>query len=413
MEQWESDYVTLVAEVARTRLAPRSADVDLTGVLSQDNVSDLKAIGATSVFLPIEFGGRAQSIEGTARMIEAIAYVDGSTALALTMHMLVADALLTTPPWSHRDKVLNEVGRAGALVSMPGSVPLAEYDTRTAGFSFSKVGDFLIGNGKSGFATMSDAADYLMVGGQLKRNDDNEADIVFCLPSASAPGVKILGNWNAMGMRGTASHDVTLTDVEVPRAEALVITMDDFKAYGRGTATTGRAAAQDRCRGVVGVMAVWLGLSRAALDYTLEYAKQRYGKLALPTAIAGDGEGMRSDEAWAQIELGHMSHWIESSEILLNDFLSSLGRFETNQDFTKHLSLVSFHMRRMTEDVAMGSMRVCGAHGFLRNRPLERIFRDLMGCNVMAIRTEQLAQSLGKSALGLEISFSGPVGSGR
>ncbi len=413
MEQWETDFIDAVAEVARTRIAPRSADVDLSGVLSQENVADLKEVGATSVFLPTQFGGKGQSITGTARMMETIAYHDGSTALALTMHMLVSDALLATPPWEHRDKVLNEVGREGALLSMPGSVPLAEYDTRTAGFGFTEDGETLLGNGKSGFATMSDAADYLMVGGHLAHGTNEEPDIVFCLPSTSAPGVKIMGNWNAMGMRATASHDVHFTDVAVPKSDALVITMEDFRAYGRGAAAAGKATAQDRCRGVMGVMGVWLGLARAALDYTVEYSKQRYGKLALPTAIAGDGEGMRSDEAWAQIEIGHMSHWIVTSAILFRDLTDKLGTFETNQQFTKHMSLVSFHMRRMTEDVAMGCMRVCGAHGFLRNRPLERIFRDLMGCNVMAIRTEQLAQSLGKSALGMEITFSGPVGSGR
>ncbi len=413
MEPWETQFIATVAEVARTRIAPRSADVDLAGVLSQENIADLKEVGATSAFLPMTFGGRGQSIEGTARMMEAIAYHDGSTALALTMHMLVSDALLATPPWEHRDKVLNEVGRAGALLSMPGSVPLAEYDTRTSGFAFTQDGETIIGNGKSGFATMSDAADYLMVGGHLARGDGEEPDIVFCLPATSSPGVKVMGNWNAMGMRATASHDVRLTNVAVPAVDALVVTMEEFRARGRGAAEAGTATAQDRCRGVIGVMGVWLGLSRAALDNTVEYSKQRYGKLALPTAIAGDGEGMRSDEAWAQIELGHMSHWIESSEILFRDFTGRLGSFETNQDFTKHLSLISFHMRRMTEEVAMKCMRVCGAHGFLRNRPLERIFRDLMGCNVMAIRTEQLAQSLGKSALGMEISFSGPVGSGR
>src|SRR5687768_15964189 len=103
MEQWEIDFVAGVSELARTKMAERAAEVDRTGVLSQENVADLKAIGATSVFLPVEYGGKGQSIEGTARMLEAVAYVDGSTAVALNMHMLVADALLNSPPWPYRD----------------------------------------------------------------------------------------------------------------------------------------------------------------------------------------------------------------------------------------------------------------------------------------------------------------------
>jgi hypothetical protein len=46
----------------------------------------------------------------------------------------------------------------------------------------------------------------------------------------------------------------------------------------------------------------------------------------------------------------------------------------------------------------------------VRNRPLERIFRDMVGGNVMAWKTDELVMSLGQSALGLPISFVGPAG---
>ncbi len=65
----------------------------------------------------------------------------------------------------------------------------------------------------------------------------------------------------------------------------------------------------------------------------------------------------------------------------------------------------------MSEEVAQSSMRVCGAHAYVKDRALERIFRDMIGGNVMALKTEQMAQSLGKGALGMPISFSGPAGS--
>jgi len=64
----------------------------------------------------------------------------------------------------------------------------------------------------------------------------------------------------------------------------------------------------------------------------------------------------------------------------------------------------------MSEEVSAGAMRVCGAHAYVRNRPLERIYRDMVGGNVMAWKTDELLHSLGLSALGREITFVGPAG---
>ena len=69
-----------------------------------------------------------------------------------------------------------------------------------------------------------------------------------------------------------------------------------------------------------------------------------------------------------------------------------------------------YHLRRMSEEVSAGAMRVCGAHAYVKGKPLERIFRDMVGGNVMAWKTDQLRLSLGQGALGLPVSLGGPVG---
>ena len=80
------------------------------------------------------------------------------------------------------------------------------------------------------------------------------------------------------------------------------------------------------------------------------------------------------------------------------------------QEFTRDVTRTVYHMRRMSEEVAMGVMKVCGAHGYVKARPLERIVRDLIGGNVMAWKTDQLAMTLGQGALGMPITITGPAG---
>ena len=69
-----------------------------------------------------------------------------------------------------------------------------------------------------------------------------------------------------------------------------------------------------------------------------------------------------------------------------------------------------YHLRRMSEEVSQGAMKVCGAHAYVRQKPLERIFRDMVGGNVMAWKTDELQLSLGLAALGQPITFVGPAG---
>ena len=160
----------------------------------------------------------------------------------------------------------------------------------------------------------------------------------------------------------------------------------------------------------LGILAIWLGLSQAAFDFTLEYVGKRYGYLAGPN-IAGGTVGFRSEQAWAQFGIGNMEHWLETGRTILYDTARRLETpFESNQLFLRHLVRTVYHLRRMSEEVSAGAMKVCGAHAYVKAKPLERIYRDMVGGNVMAWKTDELLLSLGVGALGQPISFVGPAG---
>jgi alkylation response protein AidB-like acyl-CoA dehydrogenase len=168
---------------------------------------------------------------------------------------------------------------------------------------------------------------------------------------------------------------------------------------------------QLRARGALGILAIWLGLAQSAFDFTLDYVKQRHGYLAGPASALGQSPGFRSEQPWAQFGIGNMEHWLETGRIVLYECVDRLETpFESNQAFTRHLVRCVYHLRRMSEEVSQGAMKVCGAHAYVKNRPLERIFRDMVGGNVMAWKTDELMHSLGLSALGQPISFVGPAG---
>ncbi len=411
MEQWETELIEKVRELSRGKFAERAARTDAEGRFPRENVDELQALQVPAMALSKEFGGLDISVEAQMRIMEEIAYGDASTAVALNMHVLVAGFLQSMPPFARRNAVLEDMGRNGALICGPGSVPSGGLDSRQAGFMAVEDGDYLVLNGKAGFASMSDGAKYALIGASIDRGEGNEPDIALTVPELSTPGIKVLGNWNAMGLRGTASHDIVVEDARIPKAEALVIPSAMLRIVLQAQAQVIDVQTQMRARGAIGILAIWLGLSQAAFDFTIDYVKQRHGYLAAPTAATTGNNGFRSEQAWAQFGIGNMEHWLETGRIILDDTIRRLETpFATPQEFTRHLVRTVYHLRRMSEEVSQGVMKVCGAHAYVKNRPLERIFRDMVGGNVMAWKTDELMHSLGLSALGQPISFVGPAG---
>lgn len=408
MNAAELELVERVRALARGGFAERAAATDRDRAFPAKNVDELRTLGVTSMLLDPKFGGLGMGAEALVRVMEEIAWADGSTAVALSMHLLIAHFLsfLPLPMFPHGEQVLTDMGRNAALICGPGSVPTGDLDNRKSGFSFSEQGDSLIVNGKAGFASMSEGATYALVGGWIERAG-GEPDVVIAVPRLDSPGIRNLRNWNAMGMRGTASHDIAIEGLVIPRSEVFRLPL----ALAReGQKQMSVEMIKQRSWGALGILGIWVGLTQAAYDATVAYVKERHGYLAGQTT--GTAEvGFRADEAWAQTGIGRMDHWLGTGRIVLDDTVRCLAEpGGSAQEFTRRMVRAVYHLRRMSEEIAQDSLRICGAHAYVSGRPLERIFRDLVGANVMAWKTDQLAQMLGLGALGREITLAGPAG---
>ncbi|MCC7364971.1 MAG: acyl-CoA/acyl-ACP dehydrogenase [Dehalococcoidia bacterium] len=409
----EQELIAAVSELSRTKFASRARDVDEKGRFPTENIAELKELGIPGMALAKDLGGLGVSPTTQIRIMEEIGYGDASTAVALNMHVLGADFLSFMPPFPRRNAVLEDIGKNGALMCGPASVPTGELDNRKAGFRMRDDGDHIVINGKAGFASMSEGAKYTIMAGLIERDDDQEPDLALTLPELSTPGIKLLYNWDALGLRGTASHDIVAEEARIPKSETLIIPQAMLRVIIQAQGSVSTPMTQNRAKGGLGIAAIWLGLAQAAFDFTIDYVKHRHGYLAGPTITigTGPGPGFRSDQAWAQFGIGNMEHWLETARIVLYDTVRRLDEpFPDPQAFTRHISRTVYHLRRMSEEVSQGAMKVCGAHAYVKARELERIFRDMVGGNVMAWKTDELLLSLGQGALGMPITFVGPAG---
>lgn len=408
MDPREQELVQQVRELSRGNFAERADASDASGAFVPENVQELQALGVAGMMLDPAWGGGGMSAEAAVRVVEEVAYGDASTAVALNMHLLIANAVQALPPFPARDLALKDMGTNQALICGAGSVPSGDLDTRTSGFRGRLDGDEMVINGRAGFASMSEAATYTIVGGLVESAEATDDPMVMItVPRMDTPGLTNMRNWDAMGLRGTASHDLKCENVRIPTSDVFMAPLSMLRMAQQHMPLE---AQQKRAWAALGITAIWLGLSQAAFDFTLRYVQERYGYLAGAGQIGGN-VGYRADEAWAQTAIGNMEHWLETGRIVLYDTVRRLDEpFPDVQAFTRHLVRTVYHLRRMAEEVSMGAMKTCGAHAYVKGRPLERIFRDLVGGVVMAWKTDELQLTLGVGALGREITFVGPAG---
>ena len=394
-----------VRKLARGPFRERAADADQDGQLPIENYYELAELGVAGLLIPEAFGGLDVDGETYIRLIEEIAYGDASTAVALNMHVLVTSIAVALPPYPHKDNVLKACA-AGAWCCAPGSIPSRELDNVSTGFMAVEDGTDLVISGRAGFASGADAAQYAMVGALIER--PTEPDLVIALPEFNQDAVTSQDNWDGMGLRSTASHDIVIEDLRIPRADCFVVPIALLRM---GEQMIPQLQWQRRALPGFGICAIWLGNAQAMFDETLEYLQQRRGYLASANSPLGGANEFRSQQAWAQMALGEMDSWLASGRTMLYHAVREVDRpYSDRQSFIRMQVRTTHHLRRMAEEIAQISIKTTGAHAYVKGHPLERLYRDLTGGIVMAWKTDELQHSLGLAALGEEITIVGPAG---
>ena len=407
MTEAEQELIAQVRELARGPFRERAPEADATGQFGHENAAALRELGVPGLMVAESLGGRGHSGATAVRVIEEIAWGDASTAVAVNMHLLVTSLLGLVPPFPRRNAVLKAVAEEGAWCCAPGSIPLRELDNRTTGYAATEEGTDLLWNGRAGFASMSDAARFVVLGGQIDHGEERQPDLAIALADLDADGVTNHGNWDGMGLRATASHDISVENLRMPRTDALIIPQALLQMADQMQT---QQQWQRRAYPGFGILAIWLGNAQALFDEVVSYVQKRHGYLASSRAF-GALDGLRSEQPWAQMAIGEMEHWLGTGRTLLYDALQQVEQpFPDRQSWVRFQVRTTYHLRRMAEEVAQGAMSVAGAHGYVRGSEIDRLYRDLTGGIVMAWKTDELRHSLGLSALGQEITIVGPAG---
>jgi acyl-CoA dehydrogenase len=209
-------FVPLAAEVG-ARFAAHSAAHDRDGTFVHEAYEVLREAGYLRLAVPVELGGRGATIAQVAAAQAELARHCASAALAVSMHLHVT----LFAAWRYRrdmpgaEGLLRRVADQGAVYVSTGGSDF----TNPNGTAVRVEGGYRV-SGRKVFASQAPVGDVLSSFFTYEDPEEGRRVLAMGIP-LTADGVSIVETWDSMGMRGTGSHDIELTDVFVTDAQVM------------------------------------------------------------------------------------------------------------------------------------------------------------------------------------------------
>ena len=336
-----------------------------------DNYADLKAARIFSAMVPEELGGGGVSHSEMCAAIRALAGYCGSTALALAMHQhLVATAVYNYRHGKPGEALLRKVAEGEKVVAVTGG-----RDWLTSSGTLRPCPGGYRLSVKKMFVSGSPAADILMTSAQLEQPGTVPLVLHFAVPMTSE-GLAIDPVWQAMGMRGTGSHNVVMEDVFIP-AEAVTATRPSGEYHGMFNVVLPVALPL--------ICAAYVGVAEEAVRVALRSCERR-AEDTVTQLLAGE---MENQLTIARMALESM---IGGAEDL--DFQPSNERAN---DALIRKTIVTDAVCRTTDK----ALEAAGGGGYFRAMGLERLLRDVQAAQFHPLPAKKQQQFTGRLALGL------------
>ncbi len=384
--------------------ATRADQHDREGSFPFENIEAMKQSRMMAACVPEEFGGLGvDSIHDYVLGINRLGRGDGSTAIASNMHIF--RSWWTTRAWraaraagdegqtAKLEQLLRQIGAGQvvicALISEAGTDllhPLTEA-TRTDG-------GWLL-NGHKIFGTMSPAAQLLDVACRVKDPHGGARRALARVPARGA-GVEIKNNWDALGMRGSGSHDVVFKDCLIPEAE-----LADGGRWGE-YAEPFLAANTVVTMGLVGA---FLGIAEAARDHVVEIAKTRRSRST--GRVLAERHSTQHAIAEIEIDLAAARAMLARTATVADAFFRThpagtvpLGELH---DLSKDFQCTKFFVNRKAVEIVDRALTASGGAGYMSKSPLSRLYRDVRaGPFMQPFSPNEAFEYIGKVTLGLD-----------
>ena len=173
----------------------------------------LRKYELTNLIIPAEFGGGGATFSTAFEVVRTISQVDGSIAQLLAYHYINVSAVAQIADEENAARLLRKISAEKAVVG-------DAVNPTDPNLTIRHDNGSLFVNGTKRFATGSGVGNYILIVGAVANGPDSEKALAVLL-EREQQGVKLHGDWDALGQRLSSSGSVTFDNVQV-REEQIV-----------------------------------------------------------------------------------------------------------------------------------------------------------------------------------------------
>jgi alkylation response protein AidB-like acyl-CoA dehydrogenase len=344
----------LAREFALAEIAPHADAWDRAAHFDRSIVAQLGALGFLGMLIPEEYDGLGASTLTYLLALEEIAAVDASTAVLMSVHnSLPTQMILRWGTSAQKDRFLRPMARGEMLGAFALSEPDAGSDAAGLRMQARRDGSDWVLDGTKAWVTNGDTADVILVMARTDGPGDRRGarGIGAFIVTRDLPGFGVGKKEEKMGLRASPTVQLVFDGLRVPDEQRLGDPAQGF-IY----------AMQSLDHGRLGIAAQAVGIGRAALEHAIRYAGER----------RQFGRAIREFEA-IQFKLADMATRVTASRALLHAAAAAKDRGDVVTGFSSMAKLLA---SETAMEVATEAIQIFGGYGYIKEYPVERLFRD-------------------------------------
>jgi alkylation response protein AidB-like acyl-CoA dehydrogenase len=346
----EEMFRASVREFAEGEIRPRIEEMDEQAKMSPDIIRQLFDLGLMGVETPEEYGGTGASFFMAIVGVEELSRVDPSVGVLMDVQNTLVN---------------NAINRWGSPEQKRKYLPRLASDTIGA-YALSEAG-----SGSDAFAMQTRAFDrgdhYELTGQKLWITNGNEAGIFVVFANANPEagyrgitafivekgfeGFAVGKKENKLGIRASSTTEIIHDGCKVPKENVL-------GEFGKGY----KVSIETLNEGRIGIGAQMIGLARGALEHALSYTSEReqFGR------AINQFQGV-------QFQLAEMATELEAARLLV---YNAARMKDAGLSFVKEAAMAKLYSSRVAERVASKAIELYGGYGFVKDYPVEKLWRD-------------------------------------
>ncbi|WP_346297365.1 acyl-CoA dehydrogenase family protein [Rhodopseudomonas sp. P1] len=344
-------------DFARERLAPTAAARDAAHAFPRAELTEMGQLGFLGMLVPEAYGGSDTGMVAYTLALEEIAAGDGACSTIVSVHSSVACMpILKFGTDEQKQRFLPKLASGEWIGGFALTEPQAGSDASNLRTTARRDGDAYVINGAKQFITSGQNGQLIILFAVTDPSAGKKGITAFIVPT-DTPGYEVVRVEDKLGQHSSDTCLLAFNDMRIPADLRL-------GAEGEGL----KIALSNLEGGRIGIASQAVGMARAAFEAARDYARDRvtFGKpIVEHQAVA--------------FRLADMATRIAAARQMV---LHAASLREAGLPCLTEASMAKLFASETAEAVCSAAIQTLGGYGYLKDFPVERIYRDVRVCQI-------------------------------